>query len=367
MTKAEVVVRAGTPDDYPAIAAVLDRTFCARPYEQRVKLWRWRSENNPVRLPEIPGFLIAELDGQIVGVHGLVPMRVKLGDRTVVASCSCDLAVDPSARSAGMKIKLKALSKELSALHISTSANEPANKITLALGGKEIAHGRKKLLKPLKLSGLLTRSLRAKAGSVGAAIGTILGVRADWPMALGRLLTRYPQSPGAEVHSITRFDKRFDQFWSVVSKQHHIMVVRDSAYLNWRYAEYPFGGISSFGLYRGESLLGFAVMHRSIDEDKLPFVALLELYVLPDEPEAYEQLLGFVVKQSVNGGAHYIATRCSTPKEEAILNRRGFRVRMMPFSPATYKNNTELPAAFFADDRNWYLTLGDGDGCYYYD
>jgi len=364
--KADVVVRAATPDDYPAIAAVLDHTFGSRPYDQRLKLWRWRFENNPVRMPEIPGFLIAELEGKIVGVHGLAAMRVKLGDQVLVASCSCDLAVDHSARSAGMKIKLKALSKELSAMHLSTSANEPANKITMALGGKEIPAGRRKLLKPLKVSGLLTRSLRAKAGAFGAGVGTILGARADWPLALARAFTHFPSLPHTDIRTLTRFDVGFDRFWQAISSQHKIMVVRDAAYLNWRYAEYPFDGIKSFGLYRGEELLGYAVMHRSTDEDKLPFVSLLELYVLPEAATGYEQLLGRVVQESVAIGAHYIAARCSTPEEEAILTARGFRLRVMSFSPATFKCNIEVKPELLADERAWYLTLGDGDGCYYY-
>jgi hypothetical protein len=364
--KADVLIRAATPDDYPAIAAVLDSALGVRPYEQRLALWRWRFENNPARMPEIPGFLVAELEGTIVGVNGLAAMRVKLGNQVVVASCGCDLAVAPTARSVGMKIKLKALSKELSAMHLSTSANEPANKITLALGGKEIPAGRRKLFKPLKLSGLLTRSLRAKAGTVGAGVGTILGATADWLLANVRAMSRFPSAPNAEVKPIERFDARFDRFWSAISHQHQIMVVRDAAYLNWRYAEYPFPGIRSFGLYRSGALLGFAVIHRSVYDDMPPFAALLELYVLSSEPSAYEHLLGHLVRESVSAGTHYIAARCSTPEEEAILTGRGFRVRVMRFSPATFKCNVEAPSSLLADERAWYLTLGDGDGSYFY-
>jgi hypothetical protein len=45
----------------------------------------------------------------------------------------------------------------------------------------------------------------------------------------------------------------------------------------------------------------------------------------------------------------------------------GFLAREMPHSPVTYKNNSDVPDELFTDDRNWYVTLGDGDGCYYYD
>ena len=67
MKKGELKVRPAASDDYPAIASLLDCTFGKIAFEKRIKLWQWRHDNNPAKVPEIPGFLIAEKDGQVVG------------------------------------------------------------------------------------------------------------------------------------------------------------------------------------------------------------------------------------------------------------------------------------------------------------
>jgi|GEM_PF-1999704 len=371
MTKTGVIVRAATESDYPAIAALLDRIFTPRPYEQRLKLWRWRYDANPAKTDTLPPFLVGEQGGTIVGVHGLVPLRVKVMDRILVASCGCDLVVDPRARSVGMKIKLKAMSRAFSPLYISTSANEPANKITLALGGKEVGVGRCKLIKPLKASGILRRIFGknhlafARAATTFASVA--VGKPLDWALAVGRAIRSYPAVSGAAIEEIRQFDQRFDRFWETISREANIMHVRDAAYLNWRFARYPFAGIESFALVRENEILGLAVIHKSTDSDGLPFVAILELLVPRGENMVFDLLLREIVNRSAKAGTHAITARASTARWEGRYTHSGFRLRRSPFSGVTYKNNSEMSDDLFAIDSNWYVSLGDGDDCYYFD
>ena len=200
MTRTGSIVRPATPDDSPSIAELLDRTLGKRSYGQRLKLWNWRFDRNPARTDAFPSFLVAEEKGRIVGVQGLIPLRVKAGTQQLNASCSCDLAADPAARSAGMKLKLAALAKELSPLHLSTSANEPANKITLALGGKEVFSGRRKYIKPLKASGLMRRGLekRGTAGEIAATASMAIWKPVDWILAVGRAAKSAEEGDGRQ-------------------------------------------------------------------------------------------------------------------------------------------------------------------------
>ena len=367
MTRTGLIVRPATNDDYPAIAGVLDRTLGEKPYEKRLDLWRWRYDNNPARTDAFPSFLVVEEGGRIVGVHGLIPLSIKAGNRQLNVSCSCDLAVDPAARSAGMKLKLAALSKGLSPLHISTSANEPANKITLALGGREVPSGRRKWIKPLKASGLMRRGLTNKrnAGGITTMAGLTIGKPVDWIMAIGRTATPQRRVAGGQIRDVTCFDARFDGFWEQLAKEKAIVVVRDSCYLNWRYAAYPFAGVQSFELSRGEKLLGFAVIHLAIDEDQLRFAAILEIAGQQHERGVLGHLLGEAIRRAASAGAHYVIARAPTPDCEESIRKSGFKAREMDYSPVTYKNNSEVPDELFAKDMNWYLTLGDGDGCFY--
>ena len=370
MKKRKLSLRHATSADFPAITLLLDRAFEPKGLEQRTRLWRWRYDANPARIPDMPGFLVAEKGGRIVAVHGLTPMRVKVGERRYCAACSCDFAVDPSARSAGMKIKLKALSKEISPLPISTSANEQANRITLSLGGREVSKGRRSLLKPLKAGGFVRKMVAGKAGAVGQTLAgmssIVAGKPLDWLLGIRRAFQSFSRVPNAEIQSIHLFDQRFDDFWERVSKEYSILVVRNASYLNWRYMNYPFSGVASYGLFSGDELLGFAVIHNHVDEDGLRFVAILELFVPKGETAAFQHLLGEIIRRAARGGADYITAKTSVAEWEALFKRHGFMARDSSFSPVTYKNNTDLSDELFAEDRNWYLSLGDGDFCYYF-
>jgi len=361
------IVRPATSDDSPAIAGVLDRTLGQKPYEQRLALWKWRHGRNPAQKGAFPSFLVVEEKGRIAAVQGLIPLRMKAGDNVLPISCSCDLAVDPAARSAGMKLKLAALSKDLSPLHLSTSANEPACRITVALGGREVSFCRRKWILPLKASGLMSRRWpeRGGAGAMLAGAGMAILKPVDWMMAVTRSLKSPTTVAGGKIVDVTVFDARFDGFWEELAKSRAILAVRDSSYLNWRYSGYPFPGIRSFELSRGKHLLGFSVIHIAVDEDRLRFAAILELAGRAGEDGVTEHLLGEAIRSARATGAHYLVARTSPPEEDAV-RKMGFLAREMPHSPVTYKNNSGVPDELFAEDRNWYVTLGDGDGCYYY-
>jgi len=367
MTRTGSIVRPARSGDHPAIAGILDHALGKRPYEQRQALWKWRYDGNPARTDTFPPFLVVEENGAIVGVHGLIPLRIKAGDRELSASCSCDLAVDPAARSAGMKLKLAALSREVSPLHISTSANEPACKITVALGGKEVSCCRRKWIMPLKASGLMSGRWAKRGGAgkmiAGASVEILKPV--DWIMAFAHSLKSPKAVAGGKIADVTVFDARFDRFWEEMAKEEMILTVRDSSYLNWRYSGYPFPGIRSFELFRGKQLLGFSVIHLAVDEDRLRFAAILELAGCTGEVGVTEHLLGEAIRHARAAGAHYVIAHTS-PSEEKSFRRMGFLAREMSHSPVTYKNNSDAPKELFADDRNWYVTLGDGDGCHYY-
>ncbi len=361
------IVRPATPDDFPAIAELLDSKLGKRPYEHRLRLWRWRFDLNPTRTDEFPGILVAERDGRIVGAQGLIPMRVKAGDLYLNASCSCDLAAEPSARTAGMALKFRAMGKGVSPLHLSTSANEPSHKVTLSLEGREVSAGRRKFLKPLKIGGLLLHRWKRKSILHGIAAGAIQAVLkpVDWILATWNSLRPRQKVPGGIVKDIKYFDERFRDFWEQLAREHAILVMRDPAYLNWRYTEYPFPGIQSFEWTRESKVLGFAVLHIGIDEDHLRFAALLELVGLKSEPRALSHLLEEAIRRAAWAGAHYLIARASTAEQEVLMRRSGFRARDLHYSPVTYKNNSSVPTEMFENDRNWYLSLGDGDEYHY--
>lgn len=362
----KTIIRDSAESDYPIIAALLDEVFHSVPYEKRLRLWKWRYHDNPARSEAIPHFLVAEQEGKIIGLHGLTPLRVKVGDESVIAGCSCDLAVHPSARSAGLKLKLQAMKKELTPLPMSTSANEPANSITLSLGGKELVPARQKCIKPLRYGNLLRKKVGDRLGrSIGRLTGLLIGGPIDMAAKLFRMSGRTPQ--GYVLEDINAFDERFDRFWAKIARAHPIMLVRDAEYLNWRYARYPFAGIESFALVRDEEIAGFAAIYTGTGDDGLVFSAILELLAVENQAAVSRYLLGEAIRRADRNRAVTIMGKAITADLRQTYRVHGFTLRTLPFSPFTYKNNTVFPDDLFDNPNNWFTSLGDGDASYYFD
>jgi hypothetical protein len=309
----------------------------------------------------MPGFLVGDQHGAIVGVQGLLPLRFKAGTETIIAACSCDLAAAPSARGAGLKIKHAAMNAALSALPLTTSANEAANRLTLALGGKALEPARVKYIKPLRPVALLAARARRRSSREGAllrAAAAVMDPAISAMLALRDRLFHPSRRSGARIESVTHFDARFDELWTRVSSQFPVLIVRDAAYLEWRYARYPFAGVESFALTTNGELRGFAVIHVAIDEEGLNAASLLELF---GDESAREPLLAEATRRSVRAGASYLAAKSSTMEVQRLLERRGFLARASAHSPYTYKVNRPDLAELLGDASNWYISLGDGD------
>jgi hypothetical protein len=348
-------------EDHSGIAALLDRTFGPQPRQLRERLWAWRHEANAISACDMPSFLVGDLGGEIVGVQGLLPLRFRAGSETILSACSCDLAAAPSARGAGLQLKHMAMSATLSALPLTTSANAAANRLTRALGGAELEPARVKYIKPLRVGELLAARARRRAPRRGAALQGAAGVVDSGVNAARMLYDRFgPRALGSQVRieEIAHFDARFDALWERISSRCPVMIVRDAAYLEWRYARYPFTEIESFALTSGEELRGFAVLQLAGDEDGLTAASLLELF---GEDAALEPLLTEAIRRAVRGKASYLAAKTSSAEHDRLLKSKGFLARASEHSPYTYKVNRPDLATLLGEASNWYISLGDGD------
>jgi N-acetylglutamate synthase-like GNAT family acetyltransferase len=366
-----IIIRAATKSDYPAIASLLDKTFGDIPYEKRLRLWEWRHNLNPASRPDTPPFLVAEKNNEIVGVHGLTPLRMQIRSEEIAATCSCDLAVDEKARSAGMKLKLRALDREISPLHISTSANEPAYKITMALGGKPLNAGRKKYIKLLKISAYLKRLVVGKLGGAGKILAlpasAIIGKPLDWIIQSGIKKKPGKHNSKYELRIINKFDERFDDFWKGYSEGWNVAVVRDSKYLNWRYIQYPFKGIIPLGLFEGDKVLAFGVIHNVNIENLPPFSVILELFSQDRNEDYALTLLRAMLSEAIAAGSHDITAMTPESYLERIFKKQSFHPRMAQLSPYTYKNNSAMTDDQIEIENKWLFSMGDGDICYFFD
>lgn len=92
-------IRDATPEDVPAIVGLLRLCLGEAGVPRTEEFWRWKHESNPFGPSPV---LLAEADGQLVGVRAFLRWRWRCGDRVVKAVRAVDTATHPDWRGRGI-------------------------------------------------------------------------------------------------------------------------------------------------------------------------------------------------------------------------------------------------------------------------
>lgn len=292
------------------------------------KEFEWWYEQNPVR----PGTItLAVADGEVAGMLAMSYARMRLGDREGLAAFAIDGATHPDFRGRGI-----------------FQALELENERRAAEAGAEIAVGfTNPMAGPILVGRVGWKDVRRLR----------LWARVLRPLAVlrrrgerGRGLR--PRASRGGVEPLERFDRQAEELARIAAPAGTDHVVRDAAYLNWRYAESP-RGYRCLGAFREGRLAGFAVFgHKVHGGISAAYVADL---VAPSPADARALLRRGV--DEARGGADAVVALPGT--RVGSLAAVGFvptpqTIRLIG-KPLT--EVVRLPA----DGRRWHFSLGDSD------
>lgn len=216
----------------------------------------WRYEENPAGRASI--VVVRDDHDQVIGFIWIVPLRVRIKGRDYQAATGTNLLIHPAYRNAFGYTKLlrrfqKVFDDNHIPLHFSFVSDtaywrrqeeEPQTVCTIPL-----------LVKPLD-SVSLAREYFSRRWQ-----GVVFGRIGRWlvsPLFFGQL--PMPSYGDIHVEAVDQFDADFDEFWDQVQDRSPVIVVRDRAFLAWRFA--PVSGRSYQILVArgGERMLGYAVL-----------------------------------------------------------------------------------------------------------
>jgi GNAT superfamily N-acetyltransferase len=176
--------------------------------------------------------------------------------------------------------------------------------------------------------------------------------------ALGRCLAAPPVSDaGLEVTPLSRFGRETDHLWEQVGHEYEFLLARESAYLNWRYADSP----TPFQIWLAQRdgkpagyLVGFAGAEQGI-------AAILDLFASRGDHSAVRALLHCAFREYHRLGVRgiYAWTLAQSPQSAASrsLRRACPLVRGPVLHLAVHaRSATPLP------ESGWHLSPGDFDG-----
>jgi hypothetical protein len=291
----------------------------------------WWFEGNPTQ-PRL--MAVAELDGGVVGVASHTPYRMLLGGRQRLATASVHAGTDPVARGKGIFRALEVRNEE--------AGRQAGVVASLAFASKSTEN---LFLGPLGWSEIGRLRMWMRVLRPVAAVRRALGRS---PVA-GK---RRRRDVGG-TRPIDRFDGATDRAYELAAPAYGNHVIRDAAFMNWRYVDSPWG-------YRAFRIgdRAFAIVREKAQRGT-PIAVVADL-VAPSG--AFGETRTLLTQAVVSAGRDAVALFALPPRDPA--QRRAFVASGFVPSPTTLHfvaialaDDFELPL----DPAAWHFSLGDTD------
>ena len=310
----------------------------------------------------------ARLDGRAVGFYGNTPVRLKIGNRTVIAAQAVDGMIAPEQRRQGLFVALAQQTyRQMDEAGIALAYAFP-NPVSKSAFLKRLAWTEvgdiPRFVKLLDVDAIVRES--ARKGLTRDLLKLLLRTAQSWALRGG------PAKPNSQIriHEFVEFDERFDDLWHLAATKSRLAIVRDRVYLNWRYVQNPSGQYSLLAAFRGDDLVGYTVLSKR--DLGRGILAIAEWLVAPnDEMAAVELLRASEVRaRALNADQ----LQCwMLPHQEfysRLLKRNGFIHTQAKYAPGIFSYSTPFNIRVAPDSElspdprqlgNWYLTMGDHD------
>lgn len=352
-------VRPYQPGDEEQLVALYARVF-GRP--RSVAFWRWKLKGRNAPFETV---WVAVTDaGQIIGQYGGIPLRVQLHGQVRPAVHAVEAMTDPRFRRKGMLTRLG------SAAHSGWAAAGQA--VVLGLpneqwGTRNRALGYVTLFPlawlrfPLHLERVVAQRGRVPGPLVGPAmaLGAVGG--GVWRQMARRTLRRKQQGAALAVEAVTTPTPAFDQLWESLAGRYAHFVVRDSAWVAWRFLAAPEQDYRVLLARAGGQPVGYLAYRLVIAPERVTgYIA--DLFLAPDaEPVAAALLEAALEDLSARGAGMVLASGAPGSALYGLLRGLRFLPVQLPFNFELVPLAREVDPAALADPVAWHLTAGDFD------
>jgi hypothetical protein len=282
-----------------------------------------------------------EATGEIAGCTAAFPRRIALRNGETVKAWNCgDFSITPRFRTMGVAIKLRRAGREAvdagTAPFLYAHPNDRMLQVHLKVGHQPL--GRMlRFAKPLRI-----RTTSRLGDRIGA-----LALRMTGTDAL--VLRRAEIAPMSEP-----WGEELTELFDAAAPRVGTAVVRDTAYLEWRFRRHPLEQHQMIVSRAGGRITGYVIF--SVEDD----VALVKDWLARDDT-AWRQLFAGFLQHARQGCLRSVSlTVLESHPDIGRLRRFGFMLRpevstAVVYAPAAFRGGNVL------DRSAWYMTVGDRD------
>jgi hypothetical protein len=158
---------------------------------------------------------------------------------------------------------------------------------------------------------------------------------------------------------IGEFDDRFNAFWEKVCEGHPLIMVRDRAFLTWRFVECPNRRYATFAAEREGTLAGYVVV-RTQDKGAYRLGHIIDFLVRRDDEETLGHLVATAMRRLKNRGVDIVS--CTISPSARMPNRVLRRCGFLYGKPGDHVvNSYGSMRQDIREAKEWFVTRADSD------
>ncbi|MHA1965655.1 MAG: GNAT family N-acetyltransferase [Candidatus Thorarchaeota archaeon] len=163
-----------------------------------------------------------------------------------------------------------------------------------------------------------------------------------------------------KINGISTFDQRFDNLAEARKNDLPVALVRNQAYLNWRFVHKVGYTYYPHEILEKGDLVGYIVL-KLYESDQGTTLHIID-FLLPKSEDVFQRTVGFVFEK---------ARELKVDKVNLVINENhhfypflesiDFQKEERHFIPIVHRNNDSVDEEKLMDFKNYHLTMGDND------
>jgi GNAT superfamily N-acetyltransferase len=324
----------------------------------------WRYAKNPAGQTHI-SVMRDEPSGRVVGFTWTIPLGMRLFGQSRLAALTANLLIHPDYRDSLAYIKLIRYRQQvlrqqgipfrynfpIETLYERTGRLEKMSSFVIPL-----------LVRPLNMARLaqtrFTQRWRQLFFGWGGQIAAPLLFHSQ-----ARGMQQYP----LKIEKLDQFDERFDDLWARVQDKYAIMVVRNRAFLTWRFAPVSGRAYHTLVASAGDELVGYIVLRCTNEIQGILTGLVADLLLEPgDRGKAAGTLLLAEAWKFFRAAKVWLAGGLAFPHtaEYQVMQRAGYRPVPQRLAPRVFRvafncYDKALPDTAQIKISDWFITMAD--------
>lgn len=311
---------------------------------------RWLHESPNAAGEPSPMWLFRS-EGAIEGQQAGIRARLRIDGREVDAMWATHLVVSPAFLLRGVGAVLSELVTAETPVTLGVEVTESAKKAFLRAGWTDLGEV-PMYMRPIDVGTVLA----ARGRTVPRPVAMVLnGALAVIDAAIGLVL----RAMRLRLVEVDRFDERSDRVWAAAAQHYPVIVRRDAATLNWRFADFPRSGFyRAFYLQRGDTTLGYAVL-RTGNHGGVRSGHIVDFLCSPGWTS---DLLAACVRLLRRDGVKAVYCMQASGRLRKHFAVAGFLRRSTGWPHLVLTRDlTDVQRAQVLEPTNWFLTSGDSN------